>query len=103
MPRSSGSGRNEAGCDPWPTWCQSSIKRGSGPRTNARTDTPGRSIHAPRLSIVVLPFANLNRDPDQDYFVDGLTEDLTTELSRLAGSFVIAWNTAFSLKKQTVD
>jgi TolB-like protein len=52
----------------------------------------------PRLSIVVLPFANLSGDAEQDYFVDGLTVDLTTELSRLPGSFVIARNSAFSYK-----
>src|SRR5438094_234588 len=45
---------------------------------------------APRLSIVVLPFSNLSGDPSQDYFADGVTEDLTTDLSRLAGSFVIS-------------
>jgi adenylate cyclase len=57
----------------------------------------------PRLSIVVPPFANLSSDPGQDYFVDGVTEDLTTELSRLAGSFVIAHNTAFTFKGKSVD
>jgi TolB-like protein len=39
---------------------------------------------APRLSIVVLPFANLSDDPEQQYFADGITEDLTTDLSRIA-------------------
>lgn len=57
----------------------------------------------PRLSILVLPFANLSSDPGHDYFVDGITEDLTTELSRLAGSFVIAHNTAFTFKGKSVD
>jgi TolB-like protein/cytochrome c-type biogenesis protein CcmH/NrfG len=57
---------------------------------------------APRLSIVVLPFANLSRDPELDHFVDGLTEDLTTELSRLPGFFVIARSTAFTFKGQAV-
>ncbi|MGH6989850.1 MAG: adenylate/guanylate cyclase domain-containing protein [Stellaceae bacterium] len=52
----------------------------------------------PRLSIVVLPFANIGGDPEQEYFVDGVTESLTTDLSRIAGSFVIARNTAFSYK-----
>ncbi len=58
---------------------------------------------APRLSIVVLPFENLSHDPDQDYFADGITEDLTTDLSRIAGSFVIARNTAFTYKGISVD
>jgi len=58
---------------------------------------------APRLSIVVLPLENLSHDPDQDYFADGITEDLTTDLSRIAGSFVIARNTAFTYKGVSVD
>ena len=53
---------------------------------------------AARLSIVVLPFTNLSNDPAQDYFADGVTENLTTELSRLHNSFVIARNTAFTFK-----
>lgn len=53
---------------------------------------------ARRLSIVVLPFANLSGDPEQDYFADGVTESLTTDLSRISGSFVIARNTAFTFK-----
>jgi TolB-like protein len=56
-----------------------------------------------RLSIVVLPFANLSGDPEQDYFVDGVTESLTTDLSRIGGSFVIARNTAFSYKGRAID
>jgi len=58
---------------------------------------------APRLSMVVLPFANIGGDPEQDYFVDGVTESLTTDLSRIAGSFVIARNTAFTFKGKAVD
>jgi len=46
------------------------------------------------MSIVVLPFANLGGDPEQDYFVNGITESLTTDLSRISGSFVIARNRA---------
>ena len=65
-----------------------------------------RALHAPgaaRLSIVVLPFTNLSNDPAQDYFADGVTENLTTELSRLHNSFVIARNTAFTFKGKNVD
>ena len=58
---------------------------------------------APRLSIVVLPFANIGGDPEQDYFVDGVTESLTTDLSRISGSFVIARNTAFFYKGKAID
>jgi TolB-like protein/Flp pilus assembly protein TadD len=67
---------------------------------------PGRraiGTEAPRLSIVVLPFTNLSGDPNQDYFADGVTEDLTTDLSRLAGSLVISRNTAFTFKGKVVD
>jgi TolB-like protein/Tfp pilus assembly protein PilF len=55
------------------------------------------------LSIVVLPFANLSDDPQQEYFVDGITEDLTTDLARIEGSQVIARNTAFTYKGKSVD
>jgi TolB-like protein/Flp pilus assembly protein TadD len=58
---------------------------------------------APRLSIVVLPFANISGDPEQEYFVDGVTETLTTDLSRISGAFVIARNTAFTFKGKAVD
>jgi TolB-like protein len=58
---------------------------------------------APHLSIVVLPFANMGGDPEQDYFVDGVTESLTTDLSRVNGAFVIARNTAFTFKGRPVD
>ena len=57
----------------------------------------------PHLSIVVLPFANLSGDANQDYFADGITENLTARLSRLRGSFVIARNTAFTFKGRNVD
>ena len=58
---------------------------------------------APRLSIIVLPFENLSGDKEQDYFADGLTDDLTTDLSHLPDSFVIARNTAFTYKGKPVD
>ena len=58
---------------------------------------------APRLSIVVLPFANLSNDPEQQYFADGITEDLTTDVSRIAHSVVISRNTAFTYRNKSVD
>jgi adenylate cyclase len=58
---------------------------------------------APRLSIVVLPFANLSNDAEQQYFADGITEDLTTDLSRLADMFVVSRNTAFTYRNKPVD
>ena len=60
-------------------------------------------IAAPRLSIVVLPFANLSDDREQQYFADGITEDLTTDLSRIAHSFVISCNTALTYRNKRVD
>jgi adenylate cyclase len=65
----------------------------------------GRSTpaSAARLSIVVLPFTNLSNDPAQDYFADGVTENLTTDISRLRNSFVIARNTAFTFKGKNLD
>jgi TolB-like protein len=62
-----------------------------------------QSAVVPRLSIVVLPFTNLSNDPEQEYFADGITEDLTTDLSRIAGSFVIARSAAFTYKGKPVD
>ncbi len=59
--------------------------------------------HAPRLSIVVLPFVNLSGDPEQDYFADGLTDDLTTDLSHLPDSFVIGRSTAATFKGKPID
>ena len=58
---------------------------------------------APRLSIVVLPFANLSNDPEQQYFADGITEDLTTDLSRIGGMLVISRSTAFTYRNKPID
>jgi hypothetical protein len=52
---------------------------------------------------VVLPFSNLSGDPTQEYFVDGVTESLTTDLSRISGSFVIGRHTAFTYKGKAID
>jgi adenylate cyclase len=68
------------------------------PGSHMATNAP-----APRLSMVVLPFANLSNDPGQEYFADGITDDLTTDLSRIEGSLVIARNTAFTYKGKEVD
>ena len=71
----------------------------TGPQASPRT-TPAE---AARLSIVVLPFANLSGDPGQDYLVDALTDELTTSLARIRDSFVIARNTAMTFKGKPVD
>jgi TolB-like protein/class 3 adenylate cyclase/Tfp pilus assembly protein PilF len=60
-------------------------------------------VAAPRLSIVVLPFANLSNNPEQQYFTDGITEDVTTDLSRIPHMFVISRNTAFAYQGKRVD
>ena len=67
---------------------------------SGRVTKPAQAAH---LSIVVLPFTNLSGDPSQDYFADGIAENLTTDLSRIPNSFVIARNTAFSFKGKNVD
>lgn len=72
------------------------------PRSSDAADLPVSS-QMPHLSVIVLPFANIGGDPAQDYFVDGVTESLTTDLSRIAGSFVIGRNTAFTFKGKAVD
>jgi TolB-like protein len=58
---------------------------------------------APRLSIVVLPFADLSEGGGQQYFADGITEDLTADLSRLSDMLVISRNTAFTYRDKTID
>jgi class 3 adenylate cyclase/TolB-like protein/Tfp pilus assembly protein PilF len=58
---------------------------------------------APRLSVVVLPFENLSGDPEQEYFAEAITDDLTTDLSHLEGSFVISRGTAFTYKGKPID
>jgi adenylate cyclase len=74
----------------------------------ASSTSPAMSISqpttvAPRLSIVVLPFTNLSDDREQQYFADGITEDLTSDLSRIAYMLVISRNTAFTYRNKPVD
>jgi TolB-like protein len=76
------------------------IPDGSGVTNSGATP---QSHSPPRLSIVVLPFVNIGDDPEQEYFVDGVIESLTTDLSRIHGSFVIARNTAFAFKGRAPD
>jgi TolB-like protein len=65
---------------------------------------PDASIaKAPRLSLVVLPFANFGGNPDQDYLADAITEDLTTDLACLPGALVIARHSAAALKDRSID
>jgi Adenylate and Guanylate cyclase catalytic domain len=75
-----------------------------GRRPASHPDSIGPTpFSRPRLSIVVLPFANRSDDLAQEYFVDGVTESLTADLSRIRGSFVIGRHTAFTFKGKAVD
>ena len=83
-----------------------SLEVGAGP--SPRVDPAPSSAAAekpapPRLSIVVLPFASLGGDAEHEHFVDGVTETLTTDLARIANSFIVARNTAFTYKGKSVD
>jgi TolB-like protein/DNA-binding winged helix-turn-helix (wHTH) protein len=66
-------------------------------------DGQGRGSTAPRLSIVVVPFRNFSDDREQQYLADGITDDLTTDLSRITGMLVISRNTAFTYKDRPID
>jgi TolB-like protein/class 3 adenylate cyclase len=81
------------------------VKRGleGAKRAPASSTLASTGQEPPRLSIVVLPFVNMSGDPEQDYFVDGVTESLTTDLSRIDGSIVIGRSTAFTYKGKNVD
>jgi len=72
---------------------------GFGPRPSSQS----RTWRRPRLSIVVLPFTNLSDNREQRYFADGITEDVTTDLSRIPGMFVISRNTAFTYRNTPID
>jgi TolB-like protein/Flp pilus assembly protein TadD len=85
-----------------PVRAYSVVRDGPSPAAQPERARPG-AVSPPRLSIVVLPFANLSGDLKQDYFVDGVTESLTTDLSRISGSFVIGRHTAFTYKSKAVD
>ena len=76
-----------------------------GKPVQAKTAPPSapETSDPPRLSIVVLPFANIGGGPEQEHFVDGVTESLTTDLSRIRGAVVIARNTAFTYKGRPLD
>jgi TolB-like protein/tetratricopeptide (TPR) repeat protein len=87
----------------WWAWPQRSVPTVALPAASPSSPPGSAGVAVQRLSFVVLPFENLSRDPDQEYFADGITDDLTTDLSRIADSFVIARNTAFTYKGKAVD
>ena len=74
-----------------------SHRPGAAPASQAPLELPDKP------SIAVLPFQNLSGDPEQEYFSDGLTEDIITDLSKLSGLFVIGRNSSFAYKAKTVD
>jgi len=81
------------------------VQEAPGPAVASVTSgSPGSSFAFPdKPSLVVLPFTNLSSDPEREYFVDGVTESLTTDLSRMVGIFVIGRNTAFAYKGKHAD
>jgi adenylate cyclase len=87
-------------------WLWPATRNSPTPTVTAVAAAPtaiSQPLVAPRMSIVVLPFTNLNNDPEQQYFADAVTEDLTTDLSRIDGSFVISRNTAFTYRNKPAD
>jgi TolB-like protein len=83
-------------------WPATEVASASGTPLSLQAAAP-ENLSAPRLSIVVLPFANIGGDPTQEYFVDGVTESLTTDLSRMRGTLVIGRHTAFTYKGKNID
>jgi adenylate cyclase len=73
------------------------------PKASESAASNSPPVTAPRLSILVLPFTNLSNDPEQQYLADGITEDVTTDLSRIPHMFVISRNTAFAYQGKRVD
>ena len=81
-----------------------SLEVGPGAQASQAPSAPAPDKSAPpRMSMVVLPFASLGGDAQHEHFVDGVTESLTTDLSRIANAFVVARNTAFTYKGKPVD
>jgi adenylate cyclase len=93
-------GAGIAGWWAWPKGSPTAVPVQAPAAVSAQRPPAPEAEPAPRLSIVVLPFANLSNDPEQEYFADGITDDLTTDLSRLPGSLVIARNNGFHLQGQ---
>jgi hypothetical protein len=88
------------GAGTWRLWL--TTKPTAAPET-AAISSISKALVAPRLSIVVLPFANFSNEPSQQYFADGITDDLTTDLSRITDMYVIARNTAFTYRNKLAD
>ena len=80
------------------------VKMGAPAETKASRESPAaKQEAAPKPAICVLPFANMSGEPEQEYFSDGISEDIITDLSKVSALSVVARNTAFTFKGQTVD
>ncbi len=93
---------------PWaPEFESAPAERSSSPRPDApaATELPviRQRAETETPSIAVLPFTNISGDPEQEYFADGITEDLTTDLSKISGLFVVARNSSFAYKGKSPD
>lgn len=88
---------------PHPVHAYSMQAGGSTGQQESRAAGAARDSHSEKPSIIVLPFANMSGAPEQEFFADGLTEDILTDLSRFRELFVISRNTSFKYKGQAVD
>ncbi|MEO8175899.1 MAG: TIR domain-containing protein [Sphingomicrobium sp.] len=79
------------------------INRTSGAQAEPVQDTPQTARRRAKVSICVLPFVNMSREPEQEYFSDGITEDIITDLSKVSALSVVARNTAFTFKGKALD
>src|SRR5215468_4831176 len=79
------------------------VYRVSAPAGPTGDTVAGKTLGASKPSIAVLPFTNISGDPEQEYFSDGITEDIITDLSQVSALFVVARNTAFTLKGKAVS
>ena len=79
------------------------ISRTSGAKARAAEDPPQTARRRAKVSICVLPFVNMSREPEQEYFSDGITEDIITDLSKVSALSVVARNTAFTFKGKALD
>jgi adenylate cyclase len=79
-----------------------SVSLSSSAARDTKDTTPAREEQLERPSIAVLPFNNMSGDPEQEYFSDGITEDIITDLSKVSGLFVVARNTAFTYKGKPI-
>ncbi len=75
----------------------------SAPAAAGRAPAPSAPAESGRVSICVLPFSNMSGDAEQEYFSDGITEDIITDLSKVSSLAVVSRNTAFSFKSRNVD